>query len=102
MLTASFSNKGKPMLARAAVCRDSSGVPAVEQIEVAAPREREVLIRIAACGVCHSDLSVANGTIPLPKPIVLGHESAGVVVKTGPGVSDLAVGDHVVSSFVSV
>jgi NDMA-dependent alcohol dehydrogenase len=102
MLTASFSNSESQMLARAAVCRDSSGVPAVEQIEVAAPREREVLIRIAACGVCHSDLSVANGTIPLPKPIVLGHESAGVVVETGPEVSDVAVGDHVVSSFVSV
>lgn len=90
------------MLARAAVCRDTSGVPAVETIEVAPPREREVLIRIAACGVCHSDLSVANGTIPMPKPIVLGHESAGVVITTGPEVTDISAGDHVVSSFVSV
>jgi NDMA-dependent alcohol dehydrogenase len=111
MLTASFSSTThqdvpeptvENQLARAVVCRDTSGAPAVEQISVAAPREREVLIRIAACGVCHSDLSVANGTIPLPRPIVLGHESAGVVMEIGPGVGDIAVGDHVVSSFVSV
>jgi S-(hydroxymethyl)glutathione dehydrogenase/alcohol dehydrogenase len=90
------------MLATAVVCRDLSGIPGVEQIVVEPPRGREVLLRVVACGVCHSDLSVANGTIPLPKPIVLGHESAGVVLAVGSEVSKVSVGDHVVSSFVSV
>ena len=58
-------------------------------------------MKIAACGVCHSDLSATNGTIPLPPPLILGHEAAGEVVEVGEGVSDLAkVGDHVVSSFI--
>jgi NDMA-dependent alcohol dehydrogenase len=90
------------MKSKAVLCRNIGGSPAVEWIEVEAPREREVLIKLAACGVCHSDLSVADGTIPMPRPIVLGHEGAGVIVETGPGVEGLAVGDHVVSSFVSV
>ena len=63
------------------------------------PRAGEIMVKLAACGVCHSDLSVTNGTIPLPPPLVLGHEGAGVVVEVGEGVKDFAVGDHVVSSF---
>src|SRR5690606_20164566 len=55
---------------------------------------------LAACGVCHSDLSAANGTIRFPPPLVLGHEGAGVVVEVGEGVTDFQVGDHVVSSFI--
>jgi S-(hydroxymethyl)glutathione dehydrogenase/alcohol dehydrogenase len=74
----------------------------VEQIDVEAPRHGEVTVRLAACGVCHSDLSATNGTIPYPLPLVLGHEGAGVVVAVGDGVSRYAVGDHVVSSFVSM
>src|SRR3979490_1065090 len=74
----------------------------VEQIEVEAPRHGEVTIRLAACGVCHSDLSATNGTIPYPLPLVLGHEGAGIVTAVGEGVSRYAVGDHVVSSFVSL
>jgi len=60
------------------------------------------MIRVAihATGVCHSDLSVMNGTIPQPAPCVLGHEGAGEVVEVGPGVSDLAVGDHVIVVWV--
>jgi Zn-dependent alcohol dehydrogenase len=72
----------------------------VRAVDVESPRAGEVRIEVAASGVCHSDLSVANGTIPLPTPIVLGHEGAGVVTEIGEGVTDLAPGDHVVLSFV--
>ena len=71
-----------------------------DDITVAAPKEGEVRVKMAASGVCHSDLSVQNGTIPLATPLVLGHEGAGVITEVGPGVTDRAVGDHVVLSFV--
>ncbi|MEA3077366.1 MAG: S-(hydroxymethyl)glutathione dehydrogenase / alcohol dehydrogenase [Actinomycetota bacterium] len=71
-----------------------------DDIEVAAPKAGELKVRIAASGVCHSDLSVQNGTIPLPPPIVLGHEGAGVVEEVGEGVTGFEVGDHVVLTFV--
>jgi Zn-dependent alcohol dehydrogenase len=88
--------------AKAVVARAVGKPVAVEQIEVEAPRHGEVTIRLAACGVCHSDLSATNGTIPYPLPLVLGHEGAGVVTAIGDGVSRYSVGDHVVSSFVSM
>jgi S-(hydroxymethyl)glutathione dehydrogenase/alcohol dehydrogenase len=69
-------------------------------IELAAPKAGEVLVRIAACGVCASDLHVVDGDLPEPLPIVLGHEASGVVVETGPGVERLAEGDHVVLALV--
>jgi S-(hydroxymethyl)glutathione dehydrogenase / alcohol dehydrogenase len=73
------------------------GEPAeIREVELAPPREGEALVRIAACGVCHSDLHVVDGGLPEQLPIVLGHEAAGVVVETGPGVERLASGDHVV------
>jgi S-(hydroxymethyl)glutathione dehydrogenase/alcohol dehydrogenase len=72
----------------------------VEEITVDGPKRGEVTIRVGACGVCHSDLSATNGTIPMPPPLVLGHEAAGEVVEVGEGVTSLAVGDHVVSSFI--
>jgi S-(hydroxymethyl)glutathione dehydrogenase/alcohol dehydrogenase len=71
-----------------------------DDIEVAPPGPGEVKVKVVASGVCHSDLSVLNGTIPLPTPIVLGHEGAGIVEEVGEGVSSVAVGDHVVLSFV--
>ncbi len=71
-----------------------------DDIEQAPPGAGEVKVKVVASGVCHSDLSVQNGTIPLPGPIVLGHEGAGVVEEVGPGVASVAVGDHVVLSFV--
>ncbi len=73
-----------------------------DDIEIAPPGPGEVRVKVVASGVCHSDLSVKNGTIPLPTPIVLGHEGAGIVEEVGEGVSSLAVGDHVVLSFVPV
>jgi Zn-dependent alcohol dehydrogenase len=87
---------------KAVVAREIGKPPTVEEIEVDAPRHGEVTVRLAACGVCHSDLSATNGTISYPLPLVLGHEGAGVVTAVGEGVSRYAVGDHVVSSFVSM
>jgi Zn-dependent alcohol dehydrogenase len=87
---------------KAVVVRGTDKPPVVEHIEVAGPRHGEATIRLAACGVCHSDLSATNGTIAYPLPLVLGHEGAGVVTAVGEGVSRFAVGDHVVSSFVSM
>jgi len=71
----------------------------VENVTLDPPKAGELKIKIAACGVCHSDLSVINGVLPLPKPIVLGHEGAGVVAEIGAGVTGFEVGDHVVLSF---
>ncbi len=71
-----------------------------DDIDIAPPGPGEVRIKVVASGVCHSDLSVQNGTIPLPTPIVLGHEGAGIVEELGEGVTSVSVGDHVVLSFV--
>jgi Zn-dependent alcohol dehydrogenase len=84
------------------VSRQLGAPVVVETIEVQPARHHEVTVRMAACGVCHSDLSATNGTIPYPLPLVLGHEGAGVVVAVGEGVTRLAVGDHVISSFVNM
>jgi alcohol dehydrogenase len=73
---------------------------AVEEVELDPPQYGEVLVKIGAAGLCHSDLSVIDGNRPRPTPMVLGHEAAGVVEKLGPGVDDLKVGDHVVMVFV--
>jgi S-(hydroxymethyl)glutathione dehydrogenase/alcohol dehydrogenase len=72
----------------------------VEEVTIDPPKAGELVIKMAATGVCRSDLSVINGTIPLPKPIVLGHEGAGIVDAVGEGVTEFAVGDHVILSFV--
>ena len=85
---------------RAVICRELNKPVVVETISVDGPQRGEVTVKIAACGVCHSDLSATNGTIALPPPLVLGHEGAGEVVEVGEGVTGLAVGDHVVASFV--
>ncbi len=88
--------------AKAVVCREINQPVVVEEIEVESPRRGEVMIKLAACGVCHSDYSVTTGTIPFPPPVVLGHEGAGIVVEVGEGVTDFSIGDAVVSSFVSM
>jgi alcohol dehydrogenase len=72
----------------------------IETVELDPPGPGEVLVKVAAAGLCHSDLSVINGDRPRATPLVLGHEAAGVVEQAGPGVDDLAKGDHV--SFVFV
>lgn len=71
----------------------------VREVDLAPPGPGEVLVRIAAAGICHSDLSVINGTRPRPLPMVLGHEASGFVEEVGAGVDDLQPGDHVVCIF---
>jgi len=71
----------------------------VEELDIAPPRAGEVLVRITASGVCHSDLHVRDGEWERPGPIVLGHEGAGVVEEVGPEVAGLSVGDEVVLSW---
>lgn len=71
-----------------------------QELDLQEPGEGEVLVKIRAAGLCHSDLSVMNGTRPRPTPMALGHEAAATVEKLGPGVSDLEPGDHVVMVFV--
>jgi Zn-dependent alcohol dehydrogenase len=85
---------------KAVVCRELNKPVVVEETSVEPPRRGELTVKIAACGVCHSDLSATNGTIPLPPPLILGHEAAGEVVEVGEGVTSIAKGDHVVSSFI--
>ncbi|HEX8661524.1 MAG TPA: zinc-dependent alcohol dehydrogenase family protein [Brevundimonas sp.] len=72
----------------------------IETVTLDAPGQGEVMVAIKAAGLCHSDLSVINGDRPRPLPIALGHEAAGVVEALGDGVTDLAVGDHVVMVFM--
>ena len=67
-----------------------------DDVEVRAPRLNEVRVRIVNAGLCHSDVSVLDGTIPFPTPVVLGHEGAGVVEEVGDAVAKVKVGDHVV------
>ena len=74
----------------------------IDEVDLAPPQRGELLVRIRAAGLCHSDLSVIDGNRPRQMPMVLGHEAAGEVVELGPDVTDLAVGDHVVFSFVPI
>src|SRR5471030_2519457 len=78
--------------ARAVICRELNMPVVVEQITVDSPKRGEVMVKLAACGVCHSDLSATNGTIPLQLPLILGHEAAGEVIEVGEGVDAVASG----------
>ena len=71
----------------------------IEEVELDPPGPGEVLVRVRAAGLCHSDLSAINGDRPWPMPIVVGHEAAGEVVEIGAAVNDLKPGDHVVMVF---
>jgi len=84
---------------RAAVLEEAGKPLALyDDVEIAAPQAGHVRVRVTHCGICHSDLSVADGVFPVPTPIILGHEAAGVVDALGPEVEGIAVGDHVVLS----
>jgi len=72
----------------------------VQEIELDAPKADEVRIRMVATGLCQSDMSVINGKLPMPMPMVLGHEGAGVVEEVGDSVTNVVVGDHVITSFI--
>lgn len=81
---------------RAAVFEGPGRPLEIAPVDIRDPGAGEVLVRVAACGVCHSDLSVVDGDFPSPLPVVLGHEAAGVVEAVGPGVGSVAPGDRVV------
>lgn len=81
-----------------AIIYDGAENTLVDGVTVRDPGPGEIRVRIVASGLCQSDLSVVNGTIPFPVPVILGHEGAGVVEEVGPGVTGSSVGDHVVLS----
>jgi aryl-alcohol dehydrogenase len=86
---------------KAAVVRRKGGPFAIETLTVDEPRADEVLVRIVATGMCHTDIVIRDQVYPVPLPIVLGHEGAGVVERVGAAVHKVAPGDHVVLSFMS-
>ncbi len=86
---------------RAAVTRDAGHAFSIERLKLDAPRADELLVRIVATGLCHTDMAVRDQILPSPLPIVLGHEGSGVVEAVGDSVTDFAVGDHVVLSFAA-
>jgi len=91
---------GEDLRIKAAVLEEFGAPLVVQDLELAEPRAGEVLVRIVACGVCHTDLYTASGVDPSGyAPTVLGHEGAGVVERVGDGVTSLDVGDHVVTLF---
>ena len=87
--------------ARAAICRGKDHPFAIEEVRLDSLRADEVLVRIVACGICHTDLAVRDRQLPVPLPIVLGHEGAGIVEQVGSGVTTIKPGDRVVMSFNS-
>jgi aryl-alcohol dehydrogenase len=87
------------MLIQAAVVRERSAVFTIEDLELEEPRDDEVLVRIVAVGMCHTDLATRHGQVP--RPVVLGHEGAGIVERVGNQVTKASPGDHVVLAFDS-
>jgi len=83
----------------AAVTREKEGPFTLEDAKIRAPKADEVLVKIVATGMCHTDMIVRDQDYPVPLPLVLGHEGAGIVEKVGPLVKDIQVGDHVVLSY---
>ena len=86
---------------RAAVIEASGARAVIEELELDEPRPGEILVRIVSSGVCHTGLVARAGDYPVPTPVVLGHEGAGVVAAVGSEVTDIRVGNHVVLSFVA-
>src|SRR5262245_58396137 len=85
---------------RAAVVNAVNAPLSVDKLELRAPRDGEVLVRLAAAGVCHSDLHAITGDLPMILPCVLGHEGAGYVEAVGPGVERVKRGDRIILNWV--
>lgn len=90
-----------PLTVRAAVQRERHRDPVIEAVTLEDPRPDEVLVRIVATGICHTDMVMRDQLVPTPFPAILGHEGAGVVERVGAAVTGLAPGDHVVLSYAS-
>lgn len=88
------------MKMKAAVCRGYKKPLTIEEVELAPPKEKEVLVKTSYTALCHSDLSFIDGAIPFPIPAVIGHEASGIVEEVGPGVTSLRKGDHVVATWM--
>lgn len=86
---------------RAAVVREAGKPLVMETVTLGKPRATEVLIRVVASGVCHTDMVVRDQHYPVPLPVILGHEGAGIVEEVGEGVTEVVPGDHVVMSYMS-
>lgn len=86
------------MKIKAAVVHKQNGPFQFEEVDLAEPSQNEILVKVEACGICHTD-EFGRTAAPVPFPIVLGHEGAGVVQKVGAGVKEFAVGDHVAFSY---
>ena len=86
---------------QAAVLREMKQPFTIETLEMEPPRADEVQVRVVATGICHTDLKMTEGYRPLPLPVVLGHEGAGIVTAVGQSVSKVKPGDHVVLTFNS-
>jgi S-(hydroxymethyl)glutathione dehydrogenase/alcohol dehydrogenase len=93
---ADMSNDQNKMMRAALLVEPGKPLEIAEDVEIRAPRDGEVRVAVKYCGVCHSDLSIVEGTFPSALPVVLGHEASGIVDAIGPGVDNVAVGDHVV------
>ena len=89
------------MKIEAAIAHDADTPFSIETCELEGPSAGEILVDIQACGICHTDLSVKKGKLPIELPAVLGHEGAGVVMEIGDGVKDIAVGDRVALTYGS-
>src|SRR6186713_306402 len=85
---------------KAAILDSAPGGMRIEQIPVPEPRAGEILVKVSACGVCHTDLHVMKAEVAFPTPAVMGHEISGTVAALGPGVKSPAVGTKVVSAFI--
>ncbi len=85
----------------AAVLNDISEQFSIQSVEIGEPKADEVLVKIDACGICHTDLVIRDGALPVPTPIVLGHEGAGQIIAKGSAVSNVNIGDPVILSYSS-
>ncbi len=88
------------MLMNAVILNEAPGGMHVERIPIPEPRDGEVLVKVNACGVCHTDLHVIKAEVAFPTPAVLGHEISGTIEALGPGVSGPPPGTNVVSAFI--
>src|SRR6186713_3275536 len=89
------------MKIRAAVVRAKHAPMSLESLELAEPRDDEIVVRLVATGICHTDIAMRDQTFPVPQPIVLGHEGAGIVERVGTHVTKVVPGDHVIMSYNS-